>query len=43
MGGTLRNFKNTEYAGHPVGPKNSGSRNFSFLAFKGKAVDVAQI
>jgi hypothetical protein len=28
---------------HQVGPKDSGSRNFSFLAFKGEAVGVTQI
>jgi hypothetical protein len=28
-------FQNSEYAGHQVGAKDSGSRNFSFLAFKG--------
>jgi hypothetical protein len=45
MGGTLRipNFKISEYAGHQVGLKDSGSRNFSFLAFKGEAVGVAQV
>jgi hypothetical protein len=45
MGGTLRisNSKNSEYRGHQVGPKDSGSQNFSFLAFKGKAVGVAKI
>jgi hypothetical protein len=36
-------FHNSEYAGHQVGPKDFGSRNFSILAFKGKAVGVAQI
>jgi hypothetical protein len=36
-------FQNSEYAGHQVGLKDSGSRNFSFLAFKGEAVGVAQI
>jgi hypothetical protein len=28
---------------HQVGPKDSGSQNFSFLALKGKAVGVTQI
>jgi hypothetical protein len=44
MGGTLRisNFKILN-EGHQVGPKNSGSQNFSFLAFKGEAVGVAKI
>jgi hypothetical protein len=37
MGGFLM------YAGHQVGPKDSGSRNLSFLAFKGEVVGVAQI
>jgi hypothetical protein len=36
-------FQNSEYRGHQVGPKDSGSRNFSFLAFKGEAVGVAKI
>jgi hypothetical protein len=36
-------FQNSEYAGHLVGPKDLRSRNFSFLAFKGEAVGVAQI
>jgi hypothetical protein len=44
MGGTLKisNFK-IEYRGHQVGPKDSGSQYFSFLAFKGEAVGVAKI
>jgi hypothetical protein len=32
-----------EYEVHQVGPKDFGSQNFSFLAFKGKAVGVTQI
>jgi hypothetical protein len=36
-------FQNSEYAGHQVGLKDSGSRDFSFIAFKGEAVVVAQI
>jgi hypothetical protein len=28
-------FQNSEYRGLQVGPKDSGSQNFSFLAFKG--------
>jgi hypothetical protein len=28
---------------HQVGSKDSGSQNFSFLAFKGKAIGVTQI
>jgi hypothetical protein len=28
---------------HQVGSKDSGSQNFSFLAFKGEAVGVTQI
>jgi hypothetical protein len=42
-GGTLRNlnFKISEYAGHQVGPKHSGSQNFCSLM--AKAVGVAQI
>jgi hypothetical protein len=27
-------FQNSEYEVHQVGPKDAGSRNFSFLAFK---------
>jgi hypothetical protein len=27
----------SEYEVHQVGPKDSGSQNFSFLAFKGEA------
>jgi hypothetical protein len=32
----LKDFKiqNSEYRGHQVGPKDPGSQNFSFLAFK---------
>jgi hypothetical protein len=36
-----RNFLfiyNSDYEVHQVGPKDSGSQNFSFLAFKGEAV-----
>jgi hypothetical protein len=36
-------FQNSEYAGHQVGQKDLGSRNFSFLALKGEAVGVALI
>jgi hypothetical protein len=36
-------FQNSEYRGHQVGPKDSRSQSFSFLAFKGEAVGVAQI
>jgi hypothetical protein len=36
-------FQNSENIGHQVGLKNSGSQNFSFLAFKGEAVGVAKI
>jgi NOL1/NOP2/fmu family ribosome biogenesis protein len=36
-------FQNSEYRGHQVSPKVSGSQNFSFLAFKGEAVGVAKI
>jgi hypothetical protein len=46
MRGTyLKNFKfqNSEYRGHQVDPKYSGSQNFSFLAYKGEAVGVAKI
>jgi hypothetical protein len=36
-------FQNSEYRGHQVGPKDLGSKNFSFLAFKEEAVGVAKI
>jgi hypothetical protein len=36
-------FQNSEYRGHQVGPKDSGSQNVSFLAFKGEAVGVAKM
>jgi hypothetical protein len=36
-------FQNSEYEVHQVGPNNSGSLNFSFLAHKAKAVGVTQI
>jgi hypothetical protein len=36
-------FQNSEYAGHQVGLKDSGSQNFSFLAFKWEAIGVAKI
>jgi hypothetical protein len=36
-------FLNYEYAGHQVGLKDPGSKNFSFLAFMGLAVCVAKI
>jgi hypothetical protein len=39
----MSNFKNLEYEVHQVGLKDYGSQNFSFLAFKGEAVGVAQI
>jgi hypothetical protein len=31
-------FQNSEYRGHQVGPNDSGSLNFIFLAFKGESV-----
>jgi hypothetical protein len=31
-------FQNSDYRGHQVGLKNSGSQNLSFLAFKGGAI-----
>jgi hypothetical protein len=36
-------YQKSEYEVHQVGPKNAGSQNFSFLAFKGEAVGVTQI
>jgi hypothetical protein len=36
-------YQNSEYEVHQVGPKKTGSQNFSFLAFKGEAVGVTQI
>jgi hypothetical protein len=36
-------FKNSEYRGHQVGPKDLESQNFGFLAFKGEAVGVGKI
>jgi hypothetical protein len=39
---TLRNL-NSKYEVHQVGPNDSGSQNFSFLAPKAEAVGVTQI
>jgi hypothetical protein len=36
-------FQNSEYGLHLIGSKDFGSRNFSFLAFKKKAISVVQI
>jgi hypothetical protein len=36
-------FQNSEYEVHQVGPKDSGSQNFSFLALKAEPVDEVQI
>jgi hypothetical protein len=36
-------FQNSEHEVHQVALLDSGSQNFSFLAFKGKAVGVTQI
>jgi hypothetical protein len=35
--------ENSEYEVHQVGPKDSGSQNFSSLALKGTAVGLTQI
>jgi hypothetical protein len=35
-------FQNSEYRGHRVGPKDSESQNFNFLAFTGEAVGKQQ-
>jgi hypothetical protein len=42
---TLRNlnFKIHDYKVHQVGPKDSGSQNFSFLALKAEPVAEVQI
>jgi hypothetical protein len=42
MGGFHLDVK-FEYEVHQVGPKNHGSQNFSFLAYKEEAVGVVQI
>jgi hypothetical protein len=36
-------FQISEYEVHQVGQKDFESKNVSFLAFKGKAVDMVQI
>jgi hypothetical protein len=36
-------FHNSEFEVHQVGLKDYGSQNFSFLAFMGEVVGVAQI
>jgi hypothetical protein len=36
-------FQNYEYEVHQVGPKDSGSQNFSFLALKAEPVGKVQI
>jgi hypothetical protein len=36
-------FQNSEYEVHQVGPKDSGSQNFSFLALKAEPVGEVQI
>jgi hypothetical protein len=45
FGGCLKEpeFQNFTYEVLEVGPKDSGSHNFSFLALKGKIVGVTQI
>jgi hypothetical protein len=44
-GGYLKEleFQNSEYELHQVGPKNSGSQNFSFLALKAEPVGEVHI
>jgi hypothetical protein len=36
-------FQNSEYEVHQVGPKDSGSQNFSLLALKAEPVSEVQI
>jgi hypothetical protein len=45
LGGYLKEleFQNSEYKVHQVGPKDSGSQNFSFLALTSEPVDEVQI
>jgi hypothetical protein len=45
LGGYLKEleFQNYEYEVHQVGPKDSGSQNFSFLALKAEPVGEVQI
>jgi hypothetical protein len=45
FGGYLKEpeFQNSEYEVHQVGPKDSESQNFSFLALKAEPVGEVQI
>jgi hypothetical protein len=39
----LKKFQSFEYEVHQTGPNHNCMQNFSFLAYKGEAVGVAQI